>query len=50
MAPRRTLAEELAELATPRPAAGKFEPVLLAVADRLKRLLSPSSTGYRAGS
>ena len=48
MAPRRTLAEELAELATPRPAAG-LEPVLLAVADRLKRLLSASSTGYRAG-
>lgn len=27
MAPRRTLAEELAELATPRPAAGTITPV-----------------------
>lgn len=39
MAPRRTLAEELAELATPRPAAGKLESMLLAVADPPRRHL-----------
>ncbi len=50
MAPRRTLAEELAELATPRPAAGRIESMLHAIAKLLKSLLLSVSTGYRAGS
>ena len=44
MAPRRTLAEELAELATPRPAAGTIIPVSRAHwhSNRLLTLTRPS--------